>query len=100
VYWWLRCQKRVVKDRTRGFDSLIILVTWQIWLQQNARVFNSGSSPVSSCGAGYLVRVCSLGSCKVDCWVAISWQVIMLSFQTGSGVASSVELYLFSLLLS
>jgi hypothetical protein len=38
----------VVKDRRRGFDSLIILVTWQIWLQQNARVFNSGSSPVSS----------------------------------------------------
>jgi hypothetical protein len=39
--WWLRIRKSVAKARCKNFDSLILLVAWSIWLEQNARVFRS-----------------------------------------------------------
>jgi hypothetical protein len=47
INWWLRCRKRVIKDRQKCFDSLIILVIWQLWLQRNARVFHSSCLSVA-----------------------------------------------------
>jgi hypothetical protein len=54
----------VIKDRRKCFDSLIILVIWQLWLQRNASV--SFWLPVRGCAStSYLVRVCCLGHAKI-----------------------------------
>jgi hypothetical protein len=33
--WWLQARKRVVKTRPKGFESLTMLVAWQLWFQRN-----------------------------------------------------------------
>jgi hypothetical protein len=43
IDWWLLLRKRVHKSQRKGFDSLFALVTWSLWLERNARVFNSMS---------------------------------------------------------
>jgi hypothetical protein len=48
IDWWLLCRKRVIKQRLKGFDSLIVLVIWHLWLQRNSRVFHSGSMIVAT----------------------------------------------------
>ena len=42
--WWSLTIKSVPKDRRRGLNSLIILVTWEIWKHRNACVFE-GARP-------------------------------------------------------
>lgn len=39
-------RKRVTKRKT--FDSLIVLVGWQIWLKRNARTFNNKSATTTA----------------------------------------------------
>jgi hypothetical protein len=38
--WWLVRRKALHKDRRKGFDSLVPLVSWSLWLERNDRVFN------------------------------------------------------------
>jgi hypothetical protein len=42
VNWWLDARKRVPKPRHQAFDSLVFLVTRQLWLEHNGRVFRGG----------------------------------------------------------
>lgn len=35
VDWWLRSRKQIGKPRRHAFDSLVILVTWLLWLERN-----------------------------------------------------------------
>jgi len=42
--WWSTTIKHVPKDHRKGLNSLIILVTWEIWKHRNACVFQ-GSRP-------------------------------------------------------
>jgi hypothetical protein len=35
----LQTRKKVHKAHRKGFDSLVALVVWQLWLQHNVRVF-------------------------------------------------------------
>jgi hypothetical protein len=35
--WWLQTRKRVPKVRRRGFNALVLLVSWMIWKGRNAR---------------------------------------------------------------
>jgi hypothetical protein len=46
--WWTRWQKLITKARWKHFDSLVILVTWQLWLQRNNRVFQQENIIVSA----------------------------------------------------
>ncbi|WVZ65478.1 hypothetical protein U9M48_014833 [Paspalum notatum var. saurae] len=39
VDWLLQARKGLLKTVRRGFDSLILLVTWVIWKERNERVF-------------------------------------------------------------
>jgi hypothetical protein len=41
--WWISAREQVRQGDRRKFDSLVILVSWMLWKQQNARVFcNTG----------------------------------------------------------
>jgi hypothetical protein len=47
VQWWLTSRKRLAKARRRGFDSLVLLVAWSLWLERNSKVFDRRSSTVA-----------------------------------------------------
>jgi hypothetical protein len=36
--WWLQARKAVAKPTHKGFDTLIWLVVWSIWREQNHRI--------------------------------------------------------------
>jgi len=38
--WWLDARKQVPKAGRRGFDSLVILVSWIVWKERNDRTFD------------------------------------------------------------
>ncbi|XP_034573454.1 phenylacetaldehyde reductase isoform X3 [Setaria viridis] len=38
--WWMTVRKRVDKVARKSFDSMLILTSWSIWLEHNARTFN------------------------------------------------------------
>jgi hypothetical protein len=42
--WWLHARKRVAKSKRKAFNILVILVTWGIWLERNAKTFCNASS--------------------------------------------------------
>lgn len=37
--WWCEVRKKIAKIDRRTFDTGIILITWLIWKERNARVF-------------------------------------------------------------
>jgi hypothetical protein len=37
--WWLHGRKSLPKERRKGFNSLVVLVRWNIWRERNSRVF-------------------------------------------------------------
>jgi hypothetical protein len=45
VDWWLASHKLITKQRRKAFDSIVILVSRCIWLQQNSHVFDRQSTP-------------------------------------------------------
>jgi hypothetical protein len=36
--WWLQARKAVAKPSHKGFNTLIWLVIWSIWREQNRRI--------------------------------------------------------------
>jgi hypothetical protein len=36
----------VTKARRKSFDSLVVLITWSLWLERNSRVFRGTAEPV------------------------------------------------------
>jgi hypothetical protein len=38
--WWSKAVNRLPKDLRKDFNSLVILVTWEIWKHRNACVFD------------------------------------------------------------
>ncbi|GJN11283.1 hypothetical protein PR202_ga29462 [Eleusine coracana subsp. coracana] len=46
VDWWLTARKRIPKAHRKGFDSLVVLVTWEVWKERNRRVFQRTSRNV------------------------------------------------------
>ncbi|KAK1601663.1 hypothetical protein QYE76_053391 [Lolium multiflorum] len=39
--WWLTTRARVRANERRTFDTLVILVSWRLWKQRNARAFDN-----------------------------------------------------------
>jgi hypothetical protein len=39
--WWTEARKRVRKLDRKRFDSMVIITTWTLWKQRNARVFGN-----------------------------------------------------------
>jgi hypothetical protein len=39
--WWLRVRAVIRTRERRGFDALVILVSWILWRQRNARCFQN-----------------------------------------------------------
>ena len=38
--WWTEARKHVPKHNRRGFDSLVVLICWQLWKERNDRTFD------------------------------------------------------------
>jgi hypothetical protein len=45
--WWFEVRKRFGRKEKRGFDTLVILISWRLWKQRNARVFDNISRQFS-----------------------------------------------------
>ncbi|OEL31237.1 hypothetical protein BAE44_0007751, partial [Dichanthelium oligosanthes] len=43
--WSLRSRKLVAKEHRKAFDSLCLLLTRNLWLERNGRVFRNTSRP-------------------------------------------------------
>ena len=46
--WWGSTRKLIRKESRSAFDSLVILVCWQLWKQRNARVFHPATPSISA----------------------------------------------------
>ena len=40
AYWWTEARKHVPKPNRHGFDSLVVLICWQLWKECNDRTFD------------------------------------------------------------
>jgi hypothetical protein len=46
IEWWLHRRLILSSEQCRGFDSLVLLVSWEVWKERNARIFrNEVSTP-------------------------------------------------------
>jgi hypothetical protein len=45
--WWFEARKRFRRKEKRGFDTLVTLISWRLWKQRNARVFDNGTRQFS-----------------------------------------------------
>jgi hypothetical protein len=43
VDWWLQTRGMVPEHHRRGFDSLVLLVSWEVWKERNRRTFDGHS---------------------------------------------------------
>ena len=41
--WWTTSRKRVAKTARRGFDSMVLLVGWELWKERNSRTFDAAA---------------------------------------------------------
>ncbi|KAG0512540.1 hypothetical protein BDA96_10G022900 [Sorghum bicolor] len=44
VDWWQESRAFLPQQPRRGFDSLVVLVSWTLWKERNARTFDNISS--------------------------------------------------------
>jgi hypothetical protein len=38
--WWRKAEQKVPNSQRKGFNSLVILVSWRLWKQRDACVFD------------------------------------------------------------
>jgi hypothetical protein len=44
--WWDHIQRLQIKEGRRGLDTLVMLIIWALWNEQNARLFDRQASSV------------------------------------------------------
>ena len=50
--WWLNIRSTLTKEHRKGWDSAVMLVSWIVWKERNARVFsNLERTPLQLLGA-------------------------------------------------
>lgn len=45
--WWRSARKSISKQDRKTFDAGVILVTWLIWKERNARIFDNKAIPAA-----------------------------------------------------
>ncbi|WVZ70614.1 hypothetical protein U9M48_019263 [Paspalum notatum var. saurae] len=67
--WWSKTSAVVPKDLRKGFNSLFILVTWEVWKHRNACTFE-GAHPLTQTVLGRVAEEgylwCSAGASKLQ----------------------------------
>jgi hypothetical protein len=63
--WWTTARKQLPKELHRGFDCLV-LTSWMLWKERNARTFNRIASTPAELGAA--IRL------EADLWVAAGYK--------------------------
>jgi hypothetical protein len=58
--WWRKAEQKVPNSQRKGFNSLVILVSWRLWKQRNACVFD-GVPRVSATFCKRFMRMLSFG---------------------------------------
>jgi hypothetical protein len=46
--WWRKAEQKVPNSKRKGFNSLVILVSWRLWKQRNTCVFDGVSPSIRS----------------------------------------------------
>jgi hypothetical protein len=70
IPWWLHARKSVAKARRKAFDTLVILIAWNLWLEHNDRVVRSVSS-LPSCLVSAIWSMALVYSTGRLLWVSI-----------------------------
>ncbi|EER95914.2 hypothetical protein SORBI_3002G047300 [Sorghum bicolor] len=47
VVWWMDTRLRVPSSRRGGFDSLVLLISWEVWKERNRRTFDGNCLSLS-----------------------------------------------------
>lgn len=72
--WWQQTRADVPGSLRRGFDSLVLLVSWVIWKERNRRTFDNV--------AKLPTQVFSLICEEADSWIAAGYQSLATLFAT------------------
>jgi hypothetical protein len=46
--WWLQQRLLLDSEKRQGFDALVLLVSWEVWKERNARIFRNEVSTVAT----------------------------------------------------
>ena len=66
--WWMDSRDALPGTLRRAFDSVLLLVSWRIWKERNARVFDGVSSSAAQLTRSVLV--------EADEWIAAGFTAI------------------------
>ncbi|KAF7014167.1 hypothetical protein CFC21_028187 [Triticum aestivum] len=58
--WWPDARRRLSKLARKGFDSIVLLIVWSLWIERNARTFDNS--------LGTAAHVCTGIVAEADLW--------------------------------
>ena len=73
--WWLQTRAAVPETFRRGFDSLVLLVSWVIWKERNNRTFNNAAKTTT--------QVLALVSDEIDSYINAGYKCLASLFAVG-----------------
>ena len=76
AFWWTEERKQLPKVDRRGFDSLVILVSWSLWKERNDRTFDCRVRTVDD----LVMRVCD----KIVAWSHAGYRQLESAFAASS----------------
>lgn len=76
VDWWLQARAQVPNPFRRGFDTLILLASWEVWKERNRRTFDNLSKPPA--------EVISLIRDEGDSWIVAGFKTLAPLFASGA----------------
>ncbi|KAF8723592.1 hypothetical protein HU200_021549 [Digitaria exilis] len=80
--WWTRGRKLIHKKSRKPFDSTVVLVSWAIWLERNARTFNRQHRTVAQM-VDHILK-------EAPAWVHARYKTIFSISQQQSAAPSNV----------